>query len=771
MKASLLGGHLRMRRFGWSALLFVSASLLSLVLVLSFFQQTSYADPTVNDTASWVNQTTIRLGDSNFTRTVNGTESRWIFAYSSDSGGVTCRSTLTFEVDPYGPGGGQSAYRKLSLNQGGICNMPDGPNGKLITVADSSIVNGNTDDQTGSDGGAAGAEDEEPDTSCEARLLNPLSWFICPLANGMLTFTEHLDFWIADLMTVDTAAVFNPNGNEASEKTSNAYYAAWNSFRLIALGIVVIAALVVIIASAFGLELLDAYTIRKALPRVALAVILIALSWDILEFLVTLSNDVGNGVRALIYSPFSGFEQFQVRFGEQSAFATGLLVAFFAMGPLAILSFALTAMLAVLVAFLVLVLREMIIILLVILAPVAFTFLILPNTQKYWQFWQNTLTAMLIAFPIIAAFIATGRVFSAVAYQDGEAGTLNGIIAFVAYFLPYFLLPLTFRLAGGMLGALGNFANNMERGPFDRLKKARQQAISNRWGQGGKYREPLERRTLQKRADWAAGLQNRASRSGFVGGLAARGLARGVGGYNIEAKMSGKRAQVAKELNDQIATGEDDEIRGMTATYAYDHAKKVGWEKALADSKAAEARGDFANVLVSEGSNGERQYRSLGGRMVNEAHVMAGKRRWGNDTFAQQAALSYEMRKASTEDELQGITKNYDAWASSMGLSDKEKTGNWIGAAFERQNENLQFKNMRLGDVRTDQNTGQRYRAMEMNADGYKKFATEVHEKKGTYQLGQMSAETIRELQNAYDYGDAETKQKVQSVALNCVSQ
>jgi hypothetical protein len=316
----------------------------------------------------------------------------------------------------------------------------------------------------------------EPD-SCETKFLNPLTWIICPVVDASFYAIDKMNEVINTLMTVDTNPIFYSNPSTATEedrRSRNAYYTAWDSFRKLALGIVIIVALVVIVASAFGLDFLDAYTIRKAVPRVLLAVILIALSWDILEFFVTLSNDIGNGIRAIIYAPFAGFEEIKLGSGELGIANTAFFAGLFFLGIFGLLSFVVTALLAVLVAFLVLVLREMIIVLLIILAPVAIACLILPNTQKFWQFWQNTLTAMLIAFPIIAAFIATGRVFSAVAYQDGTAGTVNTIIAFVAYFLPYFLLPLTFRLAGGLLATLGNVANNSERGAFDRLKKFRQ---------------------------------------------------------------------------------------------------------------------------------------------------------------------------------------------------------------------------------------------------------------------------------------------------------
>jgi hypothetical protein len=101
---------------------------------------------------------------------------------------------------------------------------------------------------------------------------------------------------------------------------------------------------------------------------------------------------------------------------------------------------------------------------------------ILPNTQKAGKAWWDLFARALLVFPIIAAFIATGRVFAAitVANSGGSPGTIEGFIAFFAYYGPYFALPFAFRLAGGAVGQIGGFVNDKSRGGFDRLKKFRQ---------------------------------------------------------------------------------------------------------------------------------------------------------------------------------------------------------------------------------------------------------------------------------------------------------
>jgi hypothetical protein len=122
----------------------------------------------------------------------------------------------------------------------------------------------------------------------------------------------------------------------------------------------------------------------------------------------------------------------------------------------------------VFVALLVLIIRQLLIIMLIILAPVALVAFVLPNTQGAYKVWWQSFSKALLMFPIIAGFIAAGRVFALVSQVSGTTG--SSFMAFIAYFAPYFLLPMTFRFAGGALGALGGFVNDRHRGAFDRIK-------------------------------------------------------------------------------------------------------------------------------------------------------------------------------------------------------------------------------------------------------------------------------------------------------------
>lgn len=322
----------------------------------------------------------------------------------------------------------------------------------------------------------------EVDVGCDYS-INPLTWIVCPLIDGFEQLINGLDNLITSQLSVGSPGNSdNPNQifcdsttekDGGSFKTCRAYHSAWSSFRNIALGMLVIASLIIIISEMSGLEFFDAYTIRKLLPRLLVAALAITLSWQLMQFLVTLTNALGYGIRFLIYQPFvhAGLDQATLSGGGATAVAFLGIAAGTALEIFGLLSFAVTGALAVLLAFLVLILRQLVIIVLIIIAPVAIAAYILPNTQNGFRIWWDSFAKALLMFPIIAAFIATGRVFAAVASQGDS--TVGQIIGFAAYFAPYFMIPLTFRLAGSTMSTIGNAINQRSQGGFQALRQGR----------------------------------------------------------------------------------------------------------------------------------------------------------------------------------------------------------------------------------------------------------------------------------------------------------
>lgn len=234
----------------------------------------------------------------------------------------------------------------------------------------------------------------------------------------------------------------------------------------------------------------DAYTVKKVLPRLVIAAVLIQLSWDLFTGLMDLVNAIAWGVEGLLYIPFGGrdaIELTEILQGLDWGGAPGTGIFFVAavgtigtaLGLLGLLSLAATAFLGLAIAFFVLSLRLIVISALLVISPIAIAAWILPNTEKVWKLWWESYSKLLLMYPLILLFIAAGRVFAKVATEITAGSTVGFIITIVAYFGPFFLIPKTFQLAGSTFANLTGMINDRGRGAFDRLRKGRQERVAS----------------------------------------------------------------------------------------------------------------------------------------------------------------------------------------------------------------------------------------------------------------------------------------------------
>lgn len=652
-----------------------------------------------------------------------------------------------------------------------VAESGSGCNTNSTTVAYTFAL-GTTSPETGSNLGAGSGDDN---ITCETS-GSPLNWILCPIFNGVADMSD----WL--FRNILEPFLYAPPIDTDPSKPS---YQVWSNFRLYGNIILIIALLVIVFGQAIGGGLIDAYTAKKIMPRILLAAILINLSIYIVGFLVDVSNILGKGIGDILLAPFKSSQNFSFSPGtgqQLGVFGVGILGAFLGAagisgfilamlsGAVAVKAFVMVALftlvpviLAIIGVFLTLIIRRGIILFLVLVAPVAFALYCLPNTEKYFQKWWDLLFKTLLVYPIVVAIFAIADIMSltildannvnlqdfgnSIGLDSATQGvsTYTGnviaiIAAFVLQFLPLALVPFSFKFAGGLVGSLYSAVTNGA-AKVNGLAESRKQTAKRDWSA----------QTLQSRQRMMENekLKNAASRRG-LSGFAARTLRGRVGGYNIEAAMSAQRAEYMKEINDQIATGKDEEIRGLS----------VNKKWALAQAQATQnADGTWTDGQwrVNEG---KRQFKTLGGAWIDETDVDAGHARWGGNTFAQQASLAYEMRKAQDEGQLENLATNYSQVAAASradggwGMNEQQAYGAWIGAAFEHQNQHLEFKY-------TDWKDG----SLKKSTD----FVNEVYEKKGSYTMAQMGSHTIEKLKEAHEIAvlnnDVDTQQKVAAIA------
>ncbi len=380
-----------------------------------------------------------------------------------------------------------------SADRAKFCHENDGTDACYeITLANGgNVASADTFKSIGQDPSNPGADtsltnlqsSKDPHVDCQTggSLINPLDnalgWFLCPLVDGAQAIVNTVGGWVVDQLEFNVDEyLLSPIKNDEDQEVFPVKD-AWNAFRVISLSLLILVALAGILMSNF----MDAYTIKKILPRILIAVIAISLSWDLMILAIQVTNAVGNGIRVLIDLPFESLDNAAV---NPLVILGGAGVASGLTTILGLLSFVGTAAVAVLFAFIFTILRVGAIIALVIFAPVAILLWILPGTQKGWNFWQTGLLGALIMFPIVAVFLSIGSAFGKIIYNLDPESPLNQAIALVATYAPYFLIPKAFSMAGGVVGNLSGMVNDQGRGAFDRLKKFRE-------GQGQKRRHDV----------------------------------------------------------------------------------------------------------------------------------------------------------------------------------------------------------------------------------------------------------------------------------------
>lgn len=386
----------------------------------------------------------------------------------------------------------------------GSCNqILDALNGLASTVA--AWDNKNTDNavvtaQVGGKGEGGGATDEASCTaaggtwdsatsSCSTDKNSAtcsggaLGWLLCPLMNLATDAMQNLAGAIGGFMQ------FQPLiGSDAGKSIQT----VWQVTVVPANLILVIAFLVVIFSQATSIGL-SAYGIKKMLPRVIAAAILINLSFFLCALLVDAFNIAGATVGSIMQSagnalPTSGgsISGYSTLAYDQAVasiiglLAVGTTVAAVTGGIAFIVPIALSGLLSFLVIFLVLAVRHIVAIFLIIAAPLAFAAMVLPNTEGLFKKWWKMLVVTLALYPVIMALSYGSLLASKIILLTGPSGN-DGVnswqglvttgVAFVSLFAWIFGLKFIMSWGAGALGKVAGMVNDRSKGIIDRSKK------------------------------------------------------------------------------------------------------------------------------------------------------------------------------------------------------------------------------------------------------------------------------------------------------------
>lgn len=339
-----------------------------------------------------------------------------------------------------------------------------------------------------------------------------LGWIICPITNTIAKGMDEIFKQLIGFLNV----------RPVTTDTNGVLYRAWTYMRSFANVAFVIAFLILIYSQLTSIGLSN-YSIKKMLPRLIIAALLVNLSYYICAVAVDLSNIIGNSLNDVMLNVRNGLVGSSGNSWEMSsnwqnissfvlsggaitaATAIGVgsaLVDFGVAGSLFLLLPSLVAgLMAVLTAFLILAGRQALITILVIISPLAFAAYLLPNTEKWFEKWQSTFMTMLILFPAFSLVFGGAQLAGTAIIQN--ANTINMLIlGMVVQVIPLFITPMLIKLSGSTLGKLAEFMNKPAKFATEKTRgftNDRSQDIkARRLGSEAKIMQPLKH-TAQSR--------------------------------------------------------------------------------------------------------------------------------------------------------------------------------------------------------------------------------------------------------------------------------
>ena len=123
-----------------------------------------------------------------------------------------------------------------------------------------------------------------------------------------------------------------------------------------------------------------------------------------------------------------------------------------------------------LVALIVLAARQALITILIIVAPLAFVAYTMPNTEKYFNKWRETMMTMLMLFPIFSVIFSGAQIAGMAIVQSANGNLITIILGMAVQVAPIVITPLLIKFSGNLIGKVAGMVNNPNRGLLDRTK-------------------------------------------------------------------------------------------------------------------------------------------------------------------------------------------------------------------------------------------------------------------------------------------------------------
>ena len=420
---------------------------------------------------------------------------------------------------------------------GTTTSTSSGSGSGTVTLPDGSTIEADPEaESTGSE------EDQE---NCK---IDYIGWIVCPIVNTLASMSEGARARLINMLTVDAKSILG-------DTSEGSVYSYWSKIRDYANILFVVFFLFVIYSQMTGYGL-DNYGIKRMLPKLIVGVIVVNASFYICGLLVDLSNVVGSSAFNFVSTAAVG----DIPAGEWSNSDSGwinkiaglalvLTVGYFALAT--VISMLLFVVITAVTTIFLLGVREAIIILCIVLSPLAFVAMIMPNTEGLYKKWWSAFKASLMVYPMVGLVFGASNLAARILGSglDEKDIIMQSIVALLV-FAPLLIVPKLVRNAVEIIGIGGAIAwanKKMNKGRdrmTDKVGKWRENKLTSQFGKH--RREKAQLRNAQIRGGTYRGKGGIANFRNWRS-AANRRLNAKSGDFGQKRKLAGSAAALAED--------------------------------------------------------------------------------------------------------------------------------------------------------------------------------------------------------------------------------
>lgn len=399
-----------------------------------------------------------------------------------------------------------------STNSSEQANFSASLNTTLTTFATGT----NPDNSNNDNNGDNNNNSENSSETCYDQ-VGGIGWLICPGTSFLANVIDGAYDILEQLIKV----------NPISMDDNSPIHVVWTYLRNITNIIFVIFFLVIIYSQITGIGI-NNYGIKRTLPRIIVAAILVNLSFIVCVLAVDVSNILGVGLRGIFESiQADAIANSTISEAAANTSVAGIVATILGVGTIGtigaltiaggwtgliwlLIPVILSGAIAIISAVVTMAARQALILLLIMISPLAFVAYLLPNTERWYKMWVNMFARMLFFYPMFSVLYGASQLAGLVIITSAT-NWLGVVLGIAVEVLPLFMSIPLMRMSGTILGRVDGLVRRagapihgaaIRRSTEGRiLAKQRQLASTNSYRPSTRLAQYLEQRRVNRKLD------------------------------------------------------------------------------------------------------------------------------------------------------------------------------------------------------------------------------------------------------------------------------